>query len=75
MFAGDQLKVVTELAKVYQEGFDSTQGSKAEKTKGGWDAYEKAIADASKSALSVADIQAEAAKEMETPEKKIDHRY
>lgn len=71
VFAGDQLKVVTELAKVYQEGFDSTQGSKAEKTKGGWEAYEKAIADASKSALSVADIQAEAAKEMETPEKKI----
>ena len=46
VFAGDQLKVVTELAKVYQEGFDSTKGSKAEKTKGAWAAYEQAIADA-----------------------------
>jgi hypothetical protein len=71
VFAGDQLKVVTELAKVYQEGFDSTKGSKAEKTKGAWAAYEAAIADASKSALTVKDIQEEAAREMETPEKKI----
>jgi hypothetical protein len=71
VFAGDQLKVVTELAKVYQEGFDSTQGTKQEKTKAAWAAYEKAIQDASKSALSVKDIQEEAAREMETPEKKI----
>lgn len=71
VFSGDSLKVVSELARVYQDGFDRTQGSSKEKAKGAWQAYEQAIADASKSAVSVKDIQEEAAREMETPEKKI----
>lgn len=71
VFAGDQLKVVTELAKVYQDGFDSTTGTTQEKTRGAWAAYEAAITDASKSALTLKDLEAEKVAEMETPEKKI----
>lgn len=71
VFSGDALKVVTELAKTYDAAFASTQGSTKEKKTAAWQAYEAAIAEASKSAIDVKAIQEEAAKEMETPEKKI----
>ena len=71
VFSGDALKVVTELSKTFYSAYDEAAGTQKEKQTAAWAAYVGAIKDASKSSLSLADIQKEAAEAMETPEKKI----
>lgn len=70
-FQGDQLKVLLELGKTYAASFEATKGDVRTKTAAASDAVRAAFTQASKSAVSWADISGEAAKEMESGPAKI----
>ena len=71
IFSGDQLKVISEMGRTYATTFESTTGDVKAKTAAGLAAFDAALKEAGKSQLNAKDIAEEAAKEMETPEKKI----
>lgn len=71
IFSGDQLKVISEMGRTYAQAFDETEGNVKTKTKAALEAFENALQEAGKSQLDAKAIQEEAAREMETPEKKI----
>lgn len=69
-FGGEQLKLLVDLGKTYGAAFDSTKGDVKTKTAAALDAVRGAFTDASKSTLTYADLQKEAAAEMnEAPQK------
>lgn len=70
-FQGDQLKVLLELGKTYAASFEQTKGDVKTKTQAATDAVRTAFAQASKSAVSWADISSSAATEMESGPAKI----
>lgn len=71
IFSGDQLKVISELGRTYAQSFEETKGDVKAKTKAGLEAYEAALKEAGKTQVDANAIREEAAREMETPEKKI----
>ena len=69
-FGGEQLKLLVDLGKTYGAAFDSTKGDVKTKTAAAVGAVRDAFESAGKSTLTFADIQKEAASEMnEAPQK------
>lgn len=69
-FGGETLKLLVDMGKTYAAAFDSTKGSVKEKGEAAAAALRASVGDASKSAVTWADIQNEAAAEMrEAPQK------
>lgn len=71
VFSGDSLKIMTEYGKIYSKAFDSTAGNFKTKSEAGMDAFNKALKDAAKSKLSVADITAEAENRNKDPKAQL----
>lgn len=70
-FGGEQLKLLVDLGKTYAASFEGTKGTVKEKTAAGAAALQAAFTAASKSTVSWADIQQEAAAEMTAAPQKI----
>ena len=69
-FGGEQLKLLVDLGKTYGAAFDSTKGDVKTKTAAAVGAVRDAFESAGKSTLTFADLQKEAASEMnEAPQK------
>lgn len=62
---------IVEVGKDFADKFENTKGSITAKTNAAMDAYKAAIEKAGKSTTTWADIQKEAADEMESPEKRL----
>lgn len=65
-----QLTFLTDLGKTYADAFAATEGDVKTKTKAGTDALTEAMSAAGKSSITYADLQKEAASEMQTAEAK-----
>ena len=70
-FGGEQLKFLVGLGETYSKAFDGTTGDVKTKTAAAMAAYQDALTQAGKSTLSGADLQKQAAEEMESPEKQM----
>jgi Phage-related minor tail protein len=70
-FQGEQLKLVEDLGKTYATAFKETQGDIKTKGAAALAAYREKLEQAGKSQLSNADIQKQAAEEMQSTEKQI----
>lgn len=70
-FGGEQLKLLVDLGKTYSGAFEETKGDVKSKTAAALSAVRSSFEAASKSSLSYADLQNEAAKEMQTGEGKV----
>lgn len=72
-FQGDQLEFLVELGSKYAEKFAEAQGSVKEKGAAALAAFHDTLEEAGKSALSWADLQKEAAAEMQTAERQFEN--
>jgi hypothetical protein len=70
-FGGEQLKVLVDLGKTYGAAFDSAQGDVKTKTKAATDALAASLGEASKSAVTWADLQKEAGAQMQEGPQRI----
>lgn len=71
VFKGEQLKLMTDFGKIYGDAFGKAGGSAKDKTKAATDALNAALQDAGRSALSAAQLEAEATKRLEDPKAKL----
>jgi hypothetical protein len=71
-FGAPQLQLLAELGKSYSETFAHTAGDVKTKTAAALAAYDSALETASKSSLSAADVQEEAAAAMQSPAAKME---
>lgn len=71
IFSGDQLKVIAEMGETYARTFEATKGDVKTQTAAGLAAFNDALKEAGESQVKAADITAEAAAQMQTPEMKI----
>lgn len=70
-FGGEQLKLLVDMGKTYSAAFDETKGNVKTKSEAATAALRSALGDASKSAVTWADITTEAASEMQKSPQKI----
>lgn len=68
IFSGEQLKLVSELAKPFSKAFDETKGTVKEKTEAGLSAYQEALKDAGATTFNFAKAQEEARRRANDPE-------
>lgn len=66
IFTGASQKLMTEIGRTYKDAYEGTKGTKKEKEKSGLDAFNAAMAKASKVAFDAADMEAQAAKKNES---------
>lgn len=71
VFSGEQLKIVSDLGKQYAAAYDATTGDVKTKAAAGVEAVRKAFDEAAKTTTTFADIQADAAKEMQSTEARM----
>jgi len=71
VFGGEQAKLMIELGRTYSKAFDSTAGDIKTRTKAATDAFNAALAEAGKSQLTAADLDAQAKQRLEDPQRKL----
>jgi len=71
VFAGDELKLMVEFGKVFEKGFAETVGTVKQKTDAGVEAFNKALSDSAKQTITAADLEAQAVKRREDPERQF----
>lgn len=72
IFQGDTLKLVSHFGQTFQKTFTETEGTTKQKTKAALDAFHHALADAGKTTLSAAELEAQAKKRAaEDPERQF----
>lgn len=71
VFSGEQLKALVELGSKFQAGFEKTEGTLKEKQEAGVQSFREALQEAGKSSLTFADLQKQAEKRAQDPQRKL----